>query len=71
MEAGYAPRDVFVEELVKRWGDAPDDAFVGRQEREYLTATGQLHDLEFILGHVDDLSDVYALRGGELVRAAP
>ena len=71
MEAGYEPRDVFVEELVKRWGDAPDDAFVGGKSSEYLTATGQLHDLEFILGHVDDLSDVYALRGGELVREAP
>lgn len=70
IEGGYEPRDVFVEELVKRWGDAPDDAFIGGKSADYLAATGQLHDLDFILEHVDDLDDVYELRDGELVVSA-
>lgn len=71
MEAGYEPADVFVEELVKRWGDAPADVIRRGKSAEYLTTTGQLHDLEFILEHVDDLDDVYELRQQELVVRAP
>ncbi len=71
IEAGYEPRDLFVEELVKRWGDAPDDVVLRGRSAEYLTDTGQLHDLDFILAHVDDLDNVYELRNGELVVSAP
>jgi 2-phosphosulfolactate phosphatase len=70
IEAGYEPRDLFVEELVKRWADAPDEVVGGGRSAEYLAATGQLHDLDFILAHVDDLDDVYELRNGELVVSA-
>lgn len=70
MEAGYEPRDVFVEELVRRWGDAPDDIILGSKSAEYLAKTGQQHDLDFILEHIDDLDDVYELHHGELVMSA-
>ena len=49
LEAGYEPRNVLVEEIVKHWGDAPDDAFMEGHSVQYLIATGQLHDAEFIL----------------------
>jgi 2-phosphosulfolactate phosphatase len=68
-EAGFQPRNVLVEELVKRWGDAPDDAFMSGHSVRYLSDTGQLHDAEFILEHIDDLDAVYEMRGGELVRS--
>lgn len=70
IEAGYEPRDLFVQELVKRWGAEPDDVVLRGKSAEYLAATGQLHDLDFILAHVDDLDDVYELRNGELAASA-
>lgn len=70
LEAGYEPRDVFVEELVKQWGDAPDDAFLEGHSVQYLRATGQMHDVRFILDHVDDLNCTFELRSGEVVQTA-
>jgi 2-phosphosulfolactate phosphatase len=67
LEAGYEPRTVLVEEIVKHWGNAPDDAFTDGHSAQYLGATGQLHDVEFILEHIDDLDTVYEMRSGELV----
>jgi hypothetical protein len=58
---------LLVGELVKHWGDAPDDAFLGGRSVEYLEATGQMHDADFILGHVDDLDCTFELRAGEVV----
>jgi 2-phosphosulfolactate phosphatase len=69
IEAGYRPASAFVEELVKHWGDAPDDAFLAGQSVRYLRDTGQYHDVEFTLQHIDDLESVYELRDGELLRA--
>jgi 2-phosphosulfolactate phosphatase len=68
-EVGFEPRNVLVEELVKRWGDAPDDAFMSGHSVRYLSDTGQLHDAVFVLEHIDDLDSVYEMRGGELVRS--
>lgn len=70
LEAGYEPRDAFVEELVNQWGDAPDDAFLDGHSVEYLRATGQMHDVRFILDHVDDLHCTFELRSGEVVQTA-
>jgi 2-phosphosulfolactate phosphatase len=69
LAAGFEPRSVLVEEIVKHWGDAPDDAFLEGHSVGYLTKTGQYHDVEFILGHIDDLDSVYALSGGEIVES--
>ncbi len=67
LQAGFQARNVLVEEIVKHWGGEPDDAFTGGHSVQYLTATGQYHDVEFILDHVDDLDSVYEMHGGELV----
>jgi len=69
LEAGYAPASAFVEELVKQWGDAPDDAFLAGRSVAYLSDTAQYHDVEFTLEHVDDLESVYELRDGELLES--
>lgn len=71
LEAGYEPGNALVEQIVRHWGDAPDDAFLGGNSVRYLEATGQYHDVEFILDHVDDLDQVYEIRDGELVRSPP
>ena len=67
LDAGYAPQDRTTTELVERWRDAPADAWVGGHSAAYLRRTGQLDDLDFILGHLHDLSDVYQLQHGEVV----
>ena len=61
---------LFVEELIKRWGDARDDAFLDGHSVQYLRATGQMHDVEFILDHVDDLDCTFELHAGEVVQTA-
>lgn len=70
LEAGYEPRNVLVEEIVKRWADAPDDSFMEGHSVRYLADTGQLHDAEFVLDHIDDLDSVYEMARGELVVSA-
>lgn len=67
LEAGFEPRNALVEEIVKRWADAPDDALLDSNSIRFLTDTAQMHDVEFILGHIDDLDSVYEMRAGELV----
>lgn len=67
LDADYAPQNAFVEQIAKHWASAPDDAFLGGHSVQYLAATGQYHDVEHILGHVDDLDSVFTMREGELV----
>jgi 2-phosphosulfolactate phosphatase len=71
LEAEYEPRNVLVEQIAKDWGRAPDGAFLQGNSVRYLEATGQYHDVEFILNHIDDLDAVFELRHGELVRSLP
>jgi 2-phosphosulfolactate phosphatase len=67
IDAGYEPHSAFVEQIVKHWGTAPDEAFLDGHSVQYLAATGQYHDVEFILEHIDDIDSVFELRDGELV----
>ena len=66
VEAGHTVADRLSAEVLERWGDAPDDAFVGGRSATYLRDTAQEHDLEFVLEHIDDLSSVYTLERGEV-----
>lgn len=66
---GYRPSDARTEEVLERWAGAPDDAFADGRSVEYLVATGQQCDLDFVLGHIDDVGDVFQVVEGELVKA--
>jgi 2-phosphosulfolactate phosphatase len=66
VEAGHTPADRLTNEVLQRWGDAPDDAFVEGQSAKYLRDTAQEHDLEFVLSHIDDLRSVYTVQNGEI-----
>ena len=69
IEAGYAPRDERTAAMVKHWhGVAPDACRVSKSAL-YLERTNQVHDLDFILAHVNDLSTTLALKGNEVVYA--
>ncbi len=67
LDAGFTPRSALVEEIAKRWADAPDDSLMDSRSVRYLSDSAQMHDVEFILAHVDDLDSTYEMRGGELV----
>ena len=66
LESGSTVADNPTEEVVTRWGDAPDDAFVEGRSARYLRDTGQQADLAFVLEHVDDLSAVFVVEQGEV-----
>jgi 2-phosphosulfolactate phosphatase len=66
VESGYGVGDRLTAEVLERWGSAPDDAFLEGRSAKYLRETAQEHDLEFVLAHIDDLSEVYSLEQGEV-----
>jgi len=67
LDAGYAASDRTTTDLVERWRDAPAGAWLGSRSAAYLRGTGQLEDLDFILQHMHDLSEVYQFQHGEVV----
>jgi len=70
IKRGYIPETENTEKIITRWSKAsPDDVRGGRSE-DYLRRTGQVHDLEFILTHFDDLDVVPLLKNEELLRAS-
>ena len=66
IDNGWTPGSNFTEQLADRWRDAPVDGFLGSQSVNYLTRSNQLDDLRFILDHVDDVDQVFAMDDGEL-----
>jgi 2-phosphosulfolactate phosphatase len=70
LEAGFAPVDEMTLQLVDRWHGAPQDAFVMSPSVTYLKRTGQLHDLEFILSHFDDVDTAGKVSANEVTALA-
>ena len=67
MRLGYRAADARTIGVVNRWADAPATACAGGKSAAYLRDSGQRRDLDFILGHVNDLEDVCRLEGPEVV----
>jgi 2-phosphosulfolactate phosphatase len=65
VNAGYTC-DEQTAKLMKRWSGVPVDAFLGSKSVEYLTRSGQMSDLHFILEHIDDVNAVFALKNNEI-----
>ncbi|MCA1647908.1 MAG: 2-phosphosulfolactate phosphatase [Chloroflexi bacterium] len=66
VDAGYEPRGRTAE-FIARWGGRSVESILVSTSARYLESTGQQRDLDFILGHVDDLELVARLETGELV----
>ncbi len=60
LDAGYAAEDPDTATMVRRWRDATPDVWL-RSRR------GRLGDVDFILGHKDDLADAFVMRAGEVI----
>jgi 2-phosphosulfolactate phosphatase len=68
LQQGFEPRNEWTSTLVSRWRDEPVTAIETSRSVEFLRDTGQLEDLEFVLGHVNDLDAAFEVRAGEIVR---
>jgi len=71
LERGYAAHDSSTEAIVTRWQGAPVEACLVSKSIDYLARSRQLDDLDFVLSHVNDLAEVFALDNDEVVRVAP
>jgi len=71
VEAGYEVADDPTSDVLDRWGDARDDAFLDGRSAKYLRETGQQHDLDFVLEHVDDLSSIFVIEQSEVSELDP
>jgi 2-phosphosulfolactate phosphatase len=54
--------------LIERWHGEPADAINASESVRFVTRTGQVADLEFILEHVDDVASAFVVADGEIVR---
>lgn len=66
MSRGYRPGSTQTTEVVRRWGDAVPHECLCSRSVDFLKRTGRLKDLDFILGHIDDLPQVFEIRDGEV-----
>jgi len=69
LAGGHAPADGRTAALIQRWSGSRLDSLRDGRSAAYLTASGQIADLEFVLGHLDDLGTTYRLEGGQVVAA--
>lgn len=67
---GYRAGDPDTEDIVSRLADAATEAILDGRSARYLRDTGQTDDLDFVVGHVDDLEDVFIVQHGALSAAA-
>jgi 2-phosphosulfolactate phosphatase len=69
IERGYLPETTETASLVQRWRHAAPDACLCSHSVDFLRRTGRFKDLEFILGHIDDLQAVFVVQDGEVKMA--
>jgi 2-phosphosulfolactate phosphatase len=73
LDLGYTAGSRQTSDCVTRWTactfDTALDAIRGGKSAEYLRKSEQMHDLDFVLSHIDDLATTPALVGRELVDA--
>jgi 2-phosphosulfolactate phosphatase len=69
VRAGYKPLQ-WTTGVIERWRDADLGSIAVGPSADYLRRSGQLRDLDFILSHVDDVDDVFAVDDGQLVCAS-
>jgi 2-phosphosulfolactate phosphatase len=66
---GYRAADESTMEYIERWHGVSLDVIREGRSADYLVRSGQQEDLEFVLGHVDDVDTVPWLVTGEFVDA--
>ncbi|GAC1512783.1 MAG: hypothetical protein NVS1B3_16750 [Candidatus Dormibacteraceae bacterium] len=67
---GFQPENRSTLHEMAAWDGVPPEAILSSPSAEYLRETRQTEDLEFVLGHVDDV-DAIALYNGQQVSLLP
>ena len=67
-EAGYAAENELTSAIVSRWDRMPVESISAGASADYLRRTGQLRDLDFITGHVNDLDEAMVMERNQVVR---
>ncbi len=67
LQHGYVAENSKTVEMVSKWSGAPASALISSKSVDYLRRTGQLHDLEYIVNHIDDLRSAYVMDGDEVI----
>jgi 2-phosphosulfolactate phosphatase len=67
MDAGYKAENTFTQDVVRRWSGAPAEACIEGNSAKYLKRSGQLHDLDFVLSHVNDVDCAFLMSASEVV----
>lgn len=68
-DRGLEPANDETGALMDRWRGATVEAISASASAAYLLRTGQIADLEFVLGHIDDLDRSYRFVDGEVMAA--
>lgn len=69
--AGYAPGDARTSDEMQRWGDLEIEEVRTGPSADFLRATGQEADIDFVIEHVDDLDIVVTYDGSEALAYQP
>ncbi|HXI10676.1 MAG TPA: 2-phosphosulfolactate phosphatase [Thermodesulfobacteriota bacterium] len=69
LEYGFRAENVETGGYIDRWRGVSPEEIRGGKSAEYLRSTGQEEDLDFIVGHIDDIDTVPQLVDGELIKA--
>ena len=69
MKEGYIPDTQETIDIITRWQSHAFETVRDGRSADYLRRSGQEQDLDFVLGHIDDLDTVPTLVGTELVDA--
>lgn len=64
---GYQPENSKTAEWIRRWSNVPLSASIDAKSAEYLRASSQLKDLEFILDNTADLTAAFTMHGNEVI----
>ena len=68
VRSGYVAQDAQTASIIERWSRKPVELITVGASADYLRNSGQVGDLEFILGHVDDLDEVYRFERGQVLK---
>ena len=69
--AGYQTADETTRMVLARWEGRGVTEWRESRSVDYLTRSGQLRDLDFILAHLNDLDRVFTMEEGEVVGRRP
>ena len=67
MQHGYTAENEITNDLVKRWRGVSPELIRKSPSADYLRNSGQGHDLEFIIHHINDLAIIPKYERGELI----